>query len=202
MPPLSGMPVPASPRHSRFWYADGNLSLQIGVTQYKLHRYLFNKAKCFPAMSLGTSWFNGGSHPFYLAENSVDFDRFLSVLYPSDYSEHECKTVEEWSSVLILADKWQMDDVRRLAINHLAACAGPVDKIALGHRCNVHEWLAPAYLALAARREPITSEEGAKMGVEALVRIGALVDEVFGNITDYVDQNKFAEFFATKLSMY
>lgn len=94
-----------------------------------------------------------------------------------------------------------MQDVRRLAINRLASCAGPVDKIALGHRYNVPEWLGPAYLALAMRKEPVTSAEGSGMGVEALVRIAALKDEVFANLTEYVDQNKFAELFASKLAM-
>ncbi|KAJ7496629.1 hypothetical protein FB451DRAFT_1018863 [Mycena latifolia] len=191
--------MPTSPKHPRFWHADGNLSVQVEGTHYKLHRYLFNKAKNFPAL-----WVSPLAHnqvPFYLSESKIDFDRFLSVLYPADYSEHECKTTEEWTSVLLLADRWKMQDIRRLAINHLAACAGHVDKIALGHRYNIPEWLGPAYLALAMRKEPVSSMEGAKMGVEALVRIAALKDEVFANLTEYVDQEKFSELFASKLAM-
>jgi hypothetical protein len=94
-----------------------------------------------------------------------------------------------------------MQNIRKLAINKLAECAGPVDKITLGHRYNVKEWLGPAYLALAMRKEPLTGEEGRKIGVEALVRIAALKDEVFANLTTYVDQDKFAELFKSKLAM-
>jgi hypothetical protein len=94
-----------------------------------------------------------------------------------------------------------MPDVRRLAVKQLEACAGPVDKVALGHRYNIVEWLGPAYLALAMRKEPVTSAEGAKMGVEALVRIAALKEDVFANLTEYVDQDKFSELFASKLAM-
>ncbi|KAJ7319068.1 hypothetical protein DFH08DRAFT_714299, partial [Mycena albidolilacea] len=127
-----------------------------------------------------------------------DFDRLLSVLYPKDYTQHECKTVEEWASILALAHKFEMHNIRQLAIDRLALCAGPVDKIALGQQYNVDEWLGPAYLMLAARQEPITSAEGAKLGVEALVRISALKDEVSRNLAAYLDQDKFRELFAKK----
>ncbi|KAJ6483705.1 hypothetical protein DFH09DRAFT_1461052, partial [Mycena vulgaris] len=134
-------------------------------TRYKLHRYLFNRAQNFPARV----W--SGSEPYYMTESKIDFERFLSVLYPLCVLAFECETPEEWSSVLLLADRWRMMDIRRLAINELALCAGPVDKIALGHRYNVEEWLGPAYLALAMRKMPITSAEGMKIGVQALIRI-------------------------------
>ncbi|KAF8143665.1 hypothetical protein K438DRAFT_1425650, partial [Mycena galopus ATCC 62051] len=85
----------------------------------------------------------------------------------------ECKTVEEWISVLRLADELDVQDIRRLAL-----CAGPVDKIALGHQYKITEWLGPAYLALVMRKQSITTEKGAKLGVEALVQIRALKDEI------------------------
>jgi hypothetical protein len=104
--------------------------------------------------------------------------------------------VGEWVSILALAHK--IRDACQLAIDKLASCAGSVDKIALGQQYNVDEWLAPAYLMLAVRQEPITSAEGAKLGVEALVRIGALKDEVSRNLAAYLEQDKFRELFANK----
>jgi hypothetical protein len=177
---------------------------------YRLHRYLFKKSSWF---------FNSIDQPNYFVFTKKDFDRFLSILYPScvpthlftfsciqltvcrDYCKHECETAEEWTSVLLVADQGGMQNIRKLAINKLAECAGPVDKITLGHRYNIKEWLGPAYLALAMRKEPLTGEEGRKIGVEALVRIAALKDEVFANLTTYVDQDKFAELFKSKLAM-
>jgi len=159
---------------------------------YRLHRYLFKKSSWF---------FNFNNQPNYFVFSKKDFDRFLSILYPSDYCKHECETAEEWTSVLLVADHGGMQDIRKLAINKLAECAGPVDKITLGHRYNIKEWLGPAYLTLAMRKEPLSGEEGRKIGVEALVRIAALKDEVFANLTTYVDQDKFAELFKSKLAM-
>ena len=94
-----------------------------------------------------------------------------------------------------------MQDIRRLAINRLAECAGPVDKIVLGHRYYVTEWLAPAYLALAMRPESVTAAEGARLGVDALVRLAALQDEIYGNLKTYINPEKFAEMFASKLAI-
>ncbi|KAJ7924158.1 hypothetical protein B0H13DRAFT_1601983, partial [Mycena leptocephala] len=143
-------------KHPRFWHADGDLRFVVENTEYQLHSYLFNRA------TTPSFWLS-------LTGSKFDFDRFLSVLYPADYSAHGCKTVEEWTSVLRLADKCGMQDIRRLAITQLTVCAGPVDKIALGHRYGITEWLSPVYMALIMRKQSITVEEGAKLGVEALV---------------------------------
>ncbi|KAJ6631395.1 hypothetical protein B0H10DRAFT_2299195, partial [Mycena sp. CBHHK59/15] len=187
-------------KHPQYWHVDGNFKVLIGNVEYKLHSYLFKKAKDFSGRDAGSLGWTGDP-PVRLRETQTDFDRFLSVLYPSDYAEHECKTTEEWSSVLLLADKWKMDSIRRLAISQLARCAEPVDKIALGQQYGVTEWLAPAYVALCMRPAPITAAEGQKMGVDALVRIAALKDEVCANLTEYLDQDKFCALFANQLAV-
>ncbi|KAJ6512513.1 hypothetical protein C8R45DRAFT_890243 [Mycena sanguinolenta] len=180
---------PLGPRkHPRFWYADGDRRFFVEDAEYQLHSYLFSKATSPP-------------YRLFWTGSKLDFDRFLSILYPADYSAHECKTAEEWASVLRLADKWGMQDIRRLAIAQLALCAGPVDKIVLGHQYEITEWLGPAYLALVIRKQSITVEEGAKLGVEALVRIRALEDEVFEDRTKYINEQLFCEIFASKLAM-
>jgi len=182
--------LPAHPKHPRFFFADGNVTVIVEKTLYKLHQYLFNKG----------DWYLGGQ-PTYLWESKKDFDRFLSVLYPSDYSKHECETAEEWTSVIGIADRFKMHDIRRLAINQLAECAGPIDKIVLGHRYDVKEWLAPSYLALAMRPDSVTAAEGARLGVDALVRLAALQDEIYGNLKTYINPEKFADMFASKLAL-
>ncbi|KAJ7251146.1 hypothetical protein B0H12DRAFT_1018833 [Mycena haematopus] len=186
--------LPNLPKHPRFFFTDGNMVVIVESTLYKLHRYLFDKR--------GVSiWFYAGDQPTHVWETKKDFDRFLTILYPSDYSKHECETAEEWTSVLTVADNVGMHDIRRLAISRLAECAGPVDKIMLGHRYNINEWLAPAYLALAMRTESVTPAEGAKLGVDALVRLAALQDEVYLNLRTYINPEKFAEMFASKLAI-
>ncbi|KAJ7651005.1 hypothetical protein FB45DRAFT_731238 [Roridomyces roridus] len=189
----------APSRHPRYYYEDGNLAIQIGSTQYNLHRYLFKSAQDFPWHE--ESYYGANGAPFALHESQTDFDRLLSVLYPADYTSHECKTAEEWTSVLVLADKWGMQNIRTLAIAQLSLCAGAIDKIALGHRYGVAEWLKPGYMELAMRKEALTAEEGAKLGVEALVRIAALKDEVLGNLSAYVDEDKFSALLQRKLWM-
>ncbi|KAJ6497429.1 hypothetical protein C8R45DRAFT_926141 [Mycena sanguinolenta] len=183
-----GAPIP---QHPRFFFEDGNVTINLENTLYKLHRYLFKKS----------SWnFDINTYPAHLwASSKKDLDRFLTILYPSDYSKHECETAEEWASVLTVANNVGMEDIRRLAISRLADVAGPVDKIVLGHKFNINEWLAPAYLALAMRTESVTPAEGAKLGVDALVRLAALQDEVYQNLRSYISPKKFTEMFESKL---
>ncbi|KAJ6593211.1 hypothetical protein B0H19DRAFT_920617 [Mycena capillaripes] len=180
-------------KHPRFWYADGTVTVVVANTSYRLHRYLFQNSAWGWNFDIYSSY---GQQQAYLGVNKKDFDRFLTILYPSEYGKYECRTAEEWASVLTVADNAKMHDIRRLAIDQLARCAGPIDKITLGHRYDVKQWLGPAYLSLAMRKEPISAAEGAKLGVDALVRVAALKDEVFANLTSYVDQGKFGELFA------
>ncbi|KAJ7286928.1 hypothetical protein C8J57DRAFT_1048994, partial [Mycena rebaudengoi] len=179
-------------KHPKFWFADGNCIVMVADTEYNVHRYLFAGTKAFSGQGIG------GMSPYYLSATKTDFERLLTILYPASHGEHECETTEEWTSVLRLADRWDMHDIRRLAIAQLELCAGPVDKIALGERYGVQEWLVPAYLELCTRKAPITTTEGYQIGVEALVRIAELKNEVFANLASYLDQDKFAELFASK----
>jgi len=177
-------------KHPRFWFADGSITVVVETTEYRLHRYLFEK----------TWWYLGTGEPVYWIPTRQDFDRFLSILYPMDYSEHECKTADEWASVLAVANQGGFVDIQRLAVTQLSACAGPVDMIALGHRYGIKEWLGKAYCELAMRREPLTAAEGMKLGVDVLVRIGAIKDEVMANLPAYVDEKKLGQLLATKLA--
>ncbi|KAJ7825849.1 hypothetical protein B0H14DRAFT_3468213 [Mycena olivaceomarginata] len=73
-------------------------------------------------------------------------------------------------------------------------CAGPVDKIVLGPRYRIAEWLRPAYLALVMRKQSITVEEGVKLRVKVLVQLRALEDKVYSkDPTGYIDEKLFCE---------
>lgn len=50
----------------------------------------------------------------------------------------------------------------------------PLDRIQVADACDITEWLHPAYAKLCARQDPLTAEEGVKLGLTryaALVRI-------------------------------
>lgn len=49
----------------------------------------------------------------------------------------------------------------------------PVDKIVLGRRYGISDWLPGAYEAVCTRADPLTVEEGMKLGVEDIINISA-----------------------------
>ncbi|KZP28764.1 hypothetical protein FIBSPDRAFT_690695, partial [Athelia psychrophila] len=102
-----------------------------------------------------------------------DFDEFLAILYPTDFRRPTEKTTAQWTSILHLASKWGFGSIQLVAIDKLAATAIPVDKIVLGRRYGVSDWLHGAYEAVCTRANPLTVEEGMKLGVEDIIKISA-----------------------------
>ena len=76
----------------------------------------------------------------------------------------ETKTVEEWTSILRLATKWNFLSLRELAIERLFEITSPIDKIILSHTFHLPKWLPLAYARLCKRNAPLTIEEGRRLG--------------------------------------
>lgn len=97
----------------------------------------------------------------------------------SDFRRPTEKTTAQWTSILHLAAKWGFESIQLLAIDNLTATAIPVDKIVLGRRYGILDWLPGAYKAVCTRADPLTVEEGMKLGVEDVIRISA-ARQVYG----------------------
>ncbi|KZP15377.1 hypothetical protein FIBSPDRAFT_684963, partial [Athelia psychrophila] len=156
-------------------------------TLYNVHRYFFVRDSThFRTILQGTD----DPHSYKLSDvNCADFDEFLTILYPTgkpreyrvmidwflSLTEQETctATTAQWTSILHLAVKWGFKKIKLLAIDNLTASANPVDKIVLGLRYGITDWLPTAYEAVCTRADPLTLEEGMKLGVEDTVRISA-----------------------------
>lgn len=57
----------------------------------------------------------------------------------------------QWTLILYLAAKWEFENIRFLAIDSLTAHALPIDKIVLGCRYGITEWLPGAYEVVCTR---------------------------------------------------
>lgn len=97
----------------------------------------------------------------------------MLIIYASDFRQQTQKTTNQWASILYLAEKWGFENITFLAIDNLIVHATPIDKIVLGRRHGIVEWLPAAYEAVCTRVDPLTVEEGIKLGVEDTVRISA-----------------------------
>lgn len=95
----------------------------------------------------------------------------FSNVYFRKYSIYEAG-VEEWSSILKLAHKWDFIEVQAFALRELEQLEMPaLDKIILYHDHDIdRNLLQAAYTALTVRDEPITIDEGYQLGLEIALR--------------------------------
>ncbi|KZP11399.1 hypothetical protein FIBSPDRAFT_800245, partial [Athelia psychrophila] len=161
-------------RHSQYYFKDGNVVFLIEEVLYNVHRYFFERDSAHFRSVLENAQGADETNPIVLSDvNCNDFDEFLAILYPADFRRPAEKTTAQWTSVLHLAAKWGFESIQFLAIDNLTASAIPVDKIVLGRRYGISDWLPGAYEAVCTRADPLTVEEGMKLGMEDAIRISA-----------------------------
>ncbi|KZP17540.1 hypothetical protein FIBSPDRAFT_698883, partial [Athelia psychrophila] len=161
-------------RHPQYYFKDGNTIFLIEEVLYNVHRYFFERDSAHFRSILENVQGTEEKNPIILPDvNCSDFDEFLAILYPTDFHRSTEKTTAQWTSILHLAAKWGFESIQLLAIDKLTATAIPVDKIVLGRRYGISDWLPGAYEAVCTRADPLTVEEGMKLGVEDIIRISA-----------------------------
>ncbi|KZP10909.1 hypothetical protein FIBSPDRAFT_757464, partial [Athelia psychrophila] len=167
-------------RHSQYNFKDGNVVFLVDEVLYNVHRYFFERDSAHFGSVLESAQESEETSPIVLADVSCsDFDEFLAILYPTDFRHPAEKTTAQWTSILHLAAKWGFESIQLLAIDNLTASAIPVDKIVLGRRYGISDWLPGAYEAVCSRADPLTIEEGMKLGMEDAIRISA-ARQVYG----------------------
>ncbi|KZP22520.1 hypothetical protein FIBSPDRAFT_859569 [Athelia psychrophila] len=148
-------------RHPQYYFKDGNVVFLIEEVLYNVHRYFFERDSTHFRSILESAQRSDEHNPIVLPDiRCADFDEFLAILYPT-------------------SAKWGFESIQLLAIDKLTATAIPVDKIVLGRRYGISDWLPGAYEAVCTRADPLTVEEGMKLGVEDIIRISA-VRQVYG----------------------
>ena len=81
---------------------------------------------------------------------------------------------EEWCKLLVISSKLECEEVRTRAIDRLTANISkvcPVDRIELGNKYNVPQWLPEAYADAFVRESHLTIEEAEKLGLEIAVKV-------------------------------
>ena len=66
-----------------------------------------------------------------------------------------------------------------LAIRHLENIVSPMDRAVWARDYEVeHDWLLKAYASLGVREEPISDDEGARLGLQTSLRLGRLRERI------------------------
>ncbi|KAL1679065.1 hypothetical protein EV122DRAFT_210878 [Schizophyllum commune] len=167
----------ASQEH-RFYLRDGNVKLELDDgTLYNVHRYFFDTyAPNFAKGYLGDA---EKSAPIKLVGvSSVDFQRFLSIIYPTKLGKCDTHTVGEWTSVLRLATRWSIDSLGELAIEEIKPKASPFDKVTIAREFDLGPgWLLPAFVNICERPNWLNRDEAERLGLPTVVEIGRIREE-------------------------
>ncbi|KAF8643559.1 hypothetical protein AX16_008947 [Volvariella volvacea WC 439] len=171
--------------HPEYFFEDGNLLIRVENVDFKIHRYFFMRdSATFRQLSkngvLGRIFDNGDDEndateyttPLMLEGlKSLDFERFLGVLYPTRFDQDEANTAAYWASVLNVASFLSFCSIRSLSIEKLSLVAQPIEKIALGRQYSITHWLKGAYHTICTRPATLTKEEGRRIGVDEVIGI-------------------------------
>ncbi|KAI5988166.1 hypothetical protein EDD15DRAFT_2199112 [Pisolithus albus] len=111
-------------------------------------------------------------HPIVLPElvKAEDFRRYYGPRLPKGDDDG-------WISVLKLSRMWQMEEIRRAALNNLKYSAvqkGAVEKLALALKHDIKDWIILGVEELARRPEPISVEDTEVLGLEVALKVAAV----------------------------
>ncbi|KAL1679063.1 hypothetical protein EV122DRAFT_277665 [Schizophyllum commune] len=189
-PELREEPVVETAHQShRFYLKDGNVKFRLDDgTLYNVHRYFFDKhAPLFSQQYLC----NAGEGIVALQSvSSTDLDRFLAMVYPSDIGDCDIHTVDEWTSVLRLAVKWSIPNLRARALREIEPRATPAEKVIIGREFALGEaWLLPAFVAICGARNCLGYADAARLGLRTVVEIGRIREDyqIHGTVTNLAE---------------
>jgi len=188
---VQSMPRAFPKRHPVYYFDDGSLVVLVESTLFNVHRSTFTRhSRVFSDVfslpkPVQGQCVEGSSDECPLqfpGISSTDFERLMSIIYPADFGEHKPRTVEEWTSILHLATRWEFDSIRHLAIHKLEGLTiSPVDKIVLSRQFNINTpWTLTAYTDICQRPDTLTVFEARALGLETAMRIYQLREKLRG----------------------
>jgi hypothetical protein len=114
---------------------------------------------------------------YFTIRGSLSFPTLDLALHPTSF---HCRnyglysaSADGWRSILLLADMWRFDTIRKLAIEKLGEIPlDPVDQLEISNRFKIEsKWSANAMKALCARKELLTNDEVLRIGVMTSLKI-------------------------------
>ncbi|PPQ64174.1 hypothetical protein CVT24_008548 [Panaeolus cyanescens] len=164
-------------QHENYYFTAGDLHVLVGNTMFRIHSYffarespIFNK-RLNPASPGHVREGSADSSPIMLEEDvkPQDFEKLLWVFYNPRYSLYDGVSIEDWRTILNLADKWSFAEVKELAVRELHKTElDLVQKMALYEKYKVDpKHLVPLYAELCQRDTPLTFEESTILGLKA-----------------------------------
>lgn len=192
--------MPISVPHPRFYFQDGNVTLEIKPIQYKIHRHFLVMSSSVFADELPPSV------TFKDLPSDVDkqaFELILSLFYPKDcFSGHDIQSESDWHKVLIFACRYKMTLIRDMALSKVPSL-DPIVKAELAAKYGLKDWLVPAYTDLCMKdlttRNGWSADEGRKIGLEGILALVELKQDIMDRLGEHLDREKVVKTVEEKL---
>ncbi|KAL4257871.1 hypothetical protein AB1N83_011241 [Pleurotus pulmonarius] len=114
--------------------------------------------------------------------DGVDFCNLLKYLYPKGISTPVLLTLDQWLAVLKLSTLWEMENIRKDAIENIPALVDdPARWLGLAIDFDVEVWFVPAMNKLVQRAEPISMADLLHIGIECALKIAAIREVCHSN---------------------
>ncbi|CAE6445259.1 unnamed protein product [Rhizoctonia solani] len=168
--------------NSKFFFEDSMVVIQIENKRFKVHRSKLLESEIFADMfavaevsGSGQKPIEGSSadHPIILqGVNAFDFECLLTLLYARHcVQEHPKLDIPVILPAFRLVHMWNFRELREYLIPHLERGLDDIDKLVYAREFDIKEWVAPAYIRLCCRTEPLNSEEAEKIGLKGVLLI-------------------------------
>ncbi|KAI5890046.1 uncharacterized protein SCHCODRAFT_02335099 [Schizophyllum commune H4-8] len=109
---------------------------------------------------------------------SRDFQRFLSMVYPSEIGGCDIRSVDEWTSILRIATRLSIPPLYARAIREIESTATPIDKAVIAREFYLGEsWLLPAFTEICEADRWLDYEDAKRLGLRTVVEIGRIREE-------------------------
>ncbi|TFK61056.1 hypothetical protein BDN72DRAFT_849995 [Pluteus cervinus] len=174
--------IPADQCHHRFFFTEEFVTIKVDKVYFKLPTFTLKKQS-----RVFQKWAEQSESVLVEGLDAVDLERFLAVVFPTEYRVYESTVFDEWASILKVAHKWGFELITKLALEKIKPLSSPVDKVVLGKTYNILEWATEGRVQLCRRAEPITMEEALRMGLEEVVNISTTrhhISEVPAGVQD------------------
>jgi len=177
-PTTSNTSVPK--RHPEYFFQEADVTFRVEDVVFRVHRRFFlRESQYFRTMFTGPNVpcndppGSSETNPIVLKDTSSEaFTKFLWVFYNPKYSIYTT-SVENWTKILVLAQRWGFKEVEQLCIRELENLSiPPVEKIQIYQEFRIdRSRLLSSFAALTSRPNPLSLEEGQKVGLETALQI-------------------------------
>jgi len=112
---------------------------------------------------------------------AAEFRALWRFFYEGMYDDYK-PSIAEWMDLLSIANTYGLERVYRRAvaeIEDIDITDDPVKRLLLAKQLKIKKWLAPAYVALCTRTDPIKASEAEKLGIYTFVTLVAAREAIY-----------------------